>query len=124
MVHSPTIVLGFRPKEMHVIKAGLQFARAISMSASTRLKEAAPQKRKSKHEWLAKNVTLVVENDRNQKAHCSLCTLQYVVKNEGKSSWSSFLHHMRIEPKVENEQHLKLKLACQGNKPIAMDYGR
>ena len=74
------------------------------MSASARLKkEAAPQKRKSKHEWLAKNVTLVAENDRNQKAHCPLCTLQYAVKNEGKSSWSSFLHHMRLEHKVENE---------------------
>ena len=65
------MALGVRPKEMHVLKAGLQFARAISMSASTRLKkEAAPQKRKSKHEWLAKNVALVSENDRNQKAHC------------------------------------------------------
>ena len=85
MVHSPTMALAFKSKEMHMIKAGLQFVRAISMSAFTQLKkEAAPQKRKSKHQWLAKNVTLVSENDRNQKARCPLCSLQYAVKNEGK----------------------------------------
>ena len=31
---------------------------------------------------------------------------------------------MRIEHKVKNEQQLKLKLACQGEKPIVTDYGR
>ena len=66
LVHSPTMALGVRPKEMHVVKAGLQFVRAISMSASAWLKkETTPQKRKSKHKWLAKNVALVLENNRN-----------------------------------------------------------
>ena len=74
------------------------------MSASAWLKkEAAPQKRKSKHQWLANNIVLVAENDRNPKAHCLLCTIQYALKNKGKSPWSSFFHHMRIEQKIEDE---------------------